>query len=115
MKVVSIKDSTGKVSYSSEIVKGVVECAICEIDGICPFDYNDKKEQKLNHNNIRIDYIDDFLYIDVFVKLAFNVNVGEVASRIQKTIKNALETMTEFRVKDINVHVIDVDFLEQNN
>lgn len=113
MKVVSKNDNSGKIVYSTEIVKGVVDCAFDEIDGVVKYEHNGKN-QKQSKNYIKIDYVGDFLYIDVYVKLKYNVNVSEIASKIQNTIKSTLETMTEFKVKDINVHVVDVEFDEQN-
>ena len=106
MKVVSKNDNGGKVVYSSEIVKGVVDCALDEIDGVVKY----KNEKKQGKNYIRIDHVGDYLYIDVYVKIRASFNVTDVASKIQHTIKSTLETMTEFLVKDINVHVVDVDF-----
>ena len=111
MKVVSKNDNSGKVVYSSEIVKSVVDCAIAEIDGVVMED-DELKSGRRNKNHIKVDYVGDYIYIDVYVKLLYNVNVTEVASKIQYSIKSTLETMTEFKIKDVNVHVTDVEFSE---
>ncbi len=113
MKVVSKNDSNGKVVYSSEIVKSVVDCALDEIDGVVKYEKgsNNKKQVK---NYVKIDHVGDVLYLDVYIKLLNNVNVTFVASQVQHTIKNSLETMTEFKVKDVNVHVVDVEFTDNN-
>lgn len=111
MKVVSKNDGNGKVVYSSEIIKNVVDCALDEVDGVVKY-VKGEKSQKQSRNYVKIDHVGDNLYIDVFVKLKNNVNVSDVASTVQHTIKNSLETMTEFKVKDVNVHVVDVDFAE---
>jgi len=113
MKIVSKYDGTGKVVYSTEIVRGVVDCAIAEIDGVVKYDKRTKAGKKQTNNYIKIDHIGDALYIDVYIKLLYNVNVSDIASKVQGAIKNTLETMTEFVVKDVNVHVIDVEFDEQ--
>lgn len=110
MKIVSKNDGSGKVVYSSEIVKGVVDCAIAEIDGVVKYDKRTKESKKQTNNYIKIDHVGDSLYIDVYIKVLYNVNVSDVASKVQSAIKNTLETMTEFVVKDVNVHVIDVQF-----
>ncbi len=115
MKVVSNKDNDGKLVYSSEIVKGVVECALDETEGLVKYDSSVKSRQKQIKNFIRVDYVDDYLYIDVFVKIRHDVSIPETASKAQLAIKNSLETMTEFKVKDVNVHVVDVDLEENSN
>lgn len=111
MKVVSNNDNNGKVVYSSEIIKSVVDCAISEIEGVVK---HDKQLKSLRHdkNYVRVDYVGDDIYVDVYVKLMYNVSVSEVASKIQHTIKTTLESMTEFKIKDVNVHVVDVEFSE---
>lgn len=111
MKIVTKTDNNGNVVYSSEIIKGVVDCALDGIDGVVKYEKTDKA-LKQNKNYIKIDQVGDYIYIDVYVKLLFSVNVTQVASNIQHTIKSTLETMTEFKVKDINVHVVDVHFNE---
>ena len=54
------------------------------------------------------------MYIDVYVKLRHNVKVGAVAGQIQSEVKSNIENMTEFKVKSVNVHVVDVEFDENN-
>lgn len=115
MKVVSNKDNDGKLVYSSEIVKSVVECALNETEGVVKYDASVKSKQKQIKNYIRVDYVDDYLYIDVFLKIKHDASIPETASKAQSAIKNGLETMTEFKVKDINVHIVDVDFDESAN
>ncbi|MEG1527734.1 MAG: Asp23/Gls24 family envelope stress response protein [Clostridia bacterium] len=109
MKVVSNHDNIGKVEYSSEIVVGLIDCALGEIKEVIKPSISGKNSKQVP-KNIRVDYVDNMLFVDVFVSLIYTSKVSEVASKIQSTIKNALETMTEFRVKEINVHIVDVIF-----
>ena len=51
------------------------------------------------------------IYIDVYVKVRFSESVRDVAYKVQQIIKNELETATNFKVKDVNVHVVDVEFV----
>lgn len=108
MKVVNRFDESGRLVYSSEIIRDIVDCALSEVEGVVKYPEN----SKLSRESIKADYIDDEVYIDVYVKLAYNVEVSDVASSIQSTVKNTIENMTEFKVKDVNVHVIEVEFEE---
>ena len=108
MKVVNRFDESGRLVYSSEIIRDIVDCALSEVEGVVKYPEN----SKLSREAIKADYIDDEVYIDVYVKLAYNVEVSDVASSIQSTVKNTIENMTEFKVKDVNVHVIEVEFEE---
>ena len=99
MKVVNRFDETGRLVYSSDIIRDIVDCALNEVDGVVKYIENSKQAR-------------DSIKVDVYVKLRYNVEVSDVASAIQSTIKNTIESMTEFKVKDVNVHVIDVEFEE---
>lgn len=105
MKVVTKRDSGGRLVYSSEILRDIVDCALGEVDGVVKYADNSKQAK----NSIKIEQVGDEMYVDVFVKLKYTVEVSDVASHIQETIKDAIEDMTEFRVKDVNVHVVDVE------
>ena len=72
------------------------------------FEPNSKQER----DSIKVDMQNEEVYVDIFVKLRFDVEVNDVASTIQSTIHNTVEAMTEFKVKDVNVHVLDIGFDE---
>ena len=108
MKVINRFDESGRLVYSSEIVRDIVDCALSEVEGVVK--YPDKSKQA--RDSIKVEQLADEMYIDVYVKLAYNVEVSDVASSIQNTVKNAIESVTEFKVKDVNVHVTDVEFEE---
>ncbi|MCH5151181.1 MAG: Asp23/Gls24 family envelope stress response protein [Clostridiales bacterium] len=108
MKVINRFDESGRLVYSSEIIRDIVDCALVEVEGVVKYP-DDSKQAK---DSIKVEYVEDEVFIDVYVKLAYNVEVSDVASSIQSTVKNTIENMTEFKVKDVNVHVIDVEFEE---
>ena len=108
MKVVNRFDETGRLVYSSDIIRDIVDCALSEVEGVVKYAENSKQARE----SIKVEQVGDEMFIDVYVKLRYNVEVSDVASSIQSTIKNTIESMTEFKVKDVNVHVIDVEFEE---
>lgn len=107
MKVISKSDEKGKVVYSSDILYNLVLCAIKEVDGVVDFDINDLKSAK-RQKMVKIETINHFIYVDVYVKVRPDIKVPEVAFNIQHAIKNAFDTMVDFKVKEINVHIIEV-------
>ncbi len=107
MKVISKSDEKGKVVYSSDILYNLVLCAIKEVDGVVDFDINDLKSAK-RQKMVKIETINHLIYVDVYVKVRPDIKVPEVAFNIQHAIKNAFDTMVDFKVKEINVHIIEV-------
>ncbi len=108
MKVVTKREVNGSLVYSSDIVSEIVDCALGEIDGVVKYPA-DSKEAK---SAVKVDQINDEMYIDVYVKLMYNVDVSDVASTLQSTVKSTIENMTEFKVHSVNVHVTDVEYEE---
>ncbi|HIT78003.1 MAG TPA: Asp23/Gls24 family envelope stress response protein [Candidatus Limihabitans stercoravium] len=110
MKVVSKRDASGRLVYNSSLVKDVVDCALSEIDGVVKY----PPQSKQARDSIRYEQSGEEMYIDIYVKLRHNVKVGTVAGQIQSEVKSNIENMTEFKVKSVNVHVVDVEFEENN-
>ena len=99
MKVIKRINAKGKTAYSSDILPNIVLCAMDGIEGVVNNRLSDaKKEAARVKRMISIDASGDFIYVDV----------TDVACKIQESIKNAFNT-TEFKVKDINVHIVDVE------
>ena len=57
-----------------------------------------------------IDFVDNNVYVDVFINVIFGYSVKDVAFRVQENIKSSIESMTEFKVDTINVNVMGVVF-----
>ncbi len=108
MKLVNKFDESGKLVYNIDIIRDIVDCALGEIDGVVKF--SDKTRQA--RDSIKVNNVGEDVLIDVYVKLAADTEVIDVASSIQNNVKNTIENMTEFKVKDVNVHVIDLEFQE---
>ena len=107
MKVINKQDQSGRLVYNSDIVRDIVDCTLGEVEGVVKYPENVKQA----HDSIRVEQADNGdMYIDVYVKMKYNVEVSDVASRIQSSVKNTIESMTEFRVKSVNVHCIEVEF-----
>ena len=52
----------------------------------------------------------DGVYVDVSVAVRYGYNVPELAYRVQQSVKQSIENMTNFKVAEVDVHVLDVVF-----
>ncbi len=110
MKVINKQDQSGRLVYNSDIAHDIVDCALGEVEGVVKFAEGTRQRK----DSIKIEQIGDEMYIDVYVKMMHSVEVADVASHLQNTVKNTIESMTEFKVNSVNVHVIDVEFVDNN-
>ncbi len=106
MKVINKHDDAGRLVYSSEIIRDIVDCALNEVEGVVKFTEGSKQHR----SSIKIEQAGEDIFVDVYCKFKFNVEVSDVASAIQNNVKNSIENMTEFKVSAVNVHVIEVEF-----
>lgn len=94
----------GKITYNSGIVSGIVALAIKEVDGV--FLLNNKNK------GVKLTFDKHGVIADISVKVNYGYNVPSLAFRIQQSIKNTVESMTNYKVAKVDVHVQDVNFPE---
>ena len=102
-KFTSNEREKGKVVYNVGILRNIVALAVAEVEGTIPTDENKKSGISL--------YIEkDGVYADVSVVVKYGYNIPELAYRIQQSVKESVENMTDFKVAEVDVHVLDVVF-----
>lgn len=106
------------VTYKKHVVISIVSLATQEISGIASISRKSVSVLKSAlSKNINRGIIVDFtsennVKIDVFVNVKFGCSVKDVAFRVQENIKSSIESMTEYKVESVNVHVVGVNFSE---
>lgn len=102
-KLTSNDKKSGKIVYSKSILGDIVANAVAEVEGIIP-PHSGKK------NGISFFVEKDGVYVDVSVAVIYGYNVPELSYRIQQSVKQSVENMTNFKVAEVDVHVLDVAF-----
>lgn len=111
-------DFKDNVTYKKNVVISIVSLATQEISGIASISRKSvsviKSAFSKNINRgIIVDFTDtNTAKIDVFVNVKFGCSVKDVAFRVQENIKSSVESMTEYKVESVNVHVVGVNFSE---
>lgn len=105
----------GEVSYKDNVVLSIVTLATQEINGIAGISRKavpvaKRAFSKKCHKGIIIDFTENNVYVDVFVRIKFGYSVRDVAFRVQENIKSSIESMTDFKVAEVNVHCTEVVF-----
>ena len=110
----ALKDN---VTYKKNVVISIVSLATQEISGIASISRKSvsvlKSALSKNINRgIIVEFENNNARIDVFVNVKFGCSVKDVAFRVQENIKSSVESMTEYKVEAVNVHVVGVNFSE---
>jgi len=93
---------SGKVVYNAGIIQNIVALAVQEVDGTLLLP--GKK------HSVSLYLEKDGVYADVSVVVKYGYDVPELAYRIQQSVKQNVETMTRYRVANVDVHILDVVF-----
>lgn len=104
-RLTSNNKENGKVVYSKGILRDIVSNAVAEVEGTVQNTAGKK-------NGISFFVEKDGVYVDVSVSVRYGYNVPELAYRIQQSVKQSIENMTSFKVAEVDVHVLDVNFDE---
>lgn len=108
------------LSYKREVVVQIIELAAKEISGVTSLSstfglhLRSLFSRKLK-KGVAIVFSEHGLIIDVYVDMLFGHSVNDVAFRVQENIKRSVESMTEFKVKRVNVHVYGVAFQQDES
>ncbi len=94
----------GKITYNSDIVSGIVVLSLKETEGI--------ELIPSKSRGIKVSFEKEGVFVDISVIAHYGYNVPELAYRIQQTIKQMVESMTKYKIAQVDVHIQSVVFSE---
>ena len=106
-------ESKGKIVYNVGIVKGIVRLAVEDVEGVAI--QNKKKGAKTNSDSIKVDVsANGNINVIVNVDVCYGYSIPDVAYNIQRSIKHSVESMSKYKIGNIDVKVNGVKFPEEN-
>ncbi len=109
---IGYKNEQGKVFCNRSILLSAINLATREIKGVADMCKNfggcfNKLIGKKDYEGVKVNFQKDGIDIDISIKVYSNVNVPDVASRIQENVKNAVLSLMNTAIKSINVNVAE--------
>lgn len=115
MNLENTKQPGGSLKISQDVIATIAGYAASEIEGVVAL-----SESRLPIKNmlkkggmlkpIQINLNDDVAIIDMSVDLRFGTRIPDVAETLQKTVKDAVQSMTGITVSKVNIHVEGIVF-----
>ncbi|MBQ2713203.1 MAG: Asp23/Gls24 family envelope stress response protein [Clostridia bacterium] len=106
-------EGKGNVYYSRSILNNIILLAVEEVEGVA---FKQKgqggKRSVSSRPEVKIDFCKEGVFVDVSVVVKNDCSVPDLSFRIQENVKRAVESMTEFKVVEVNIAVLDVVFEE---
>ncbi|WP_303621586.1 MULTISPECIES: Asp23/Gls24 family envelope stress response protein [Bacillus] len=114
-------ESLGKVEIAPEVIEVIAGIAASEVEGVSQMRGNfaagvAERLGKKNHGKgVKVDLTEEGIAIDVFCVMQFGISIPTVAQKVQDNIRQALLNMTALEVKEVNIHVVGIQFETAKN
>ena len=107
-------ESMGTIQISEDVVATIATTAALEVDGVGGLMNANMADflggKKLTAKGVRVELVEGALQVQLFLMIRYGSAVAEVAGKVQKGVFAALQDMTGFEVKAVNVHVGGICF-----
>lgn len=109
----------GTVKIANEVVAIIAGLAATEIEGVAGMsggmtaDFTEMLGMKNLSKGVKVEVGEKEAAVDIFVIVEYGYKISEVASQIQKNIKDTVETMTGLNVVEVNINVQGVNIPSQ--
>ena len=101
-------EELGCIHISEEVLASLAAGAAVDVEGISGL--MNVAAKKSGTRGVRLAVDEDGAVVDVYILIRYGYAIPEVAGKIQGAVSNAVESMTGFAVKAVNVHVGGVSF-----
>jgi uncharacterized alkaline shock family protein YloU len=111
----NFEPSIGYIEVADEVISIVASLAACDVSGVVGMStgFREGISKFFGKSNlakgVRIKMEGKTVNLFVYVIVAYGTNIPEVGLKIQKRVKEAVESMTEYEVNYVDVHVEGVE------
>ena len=104
----------GKTTVSPDVLTTIVRLTALEVPGVsrlAPVSGGANRFFKRGASDgVRIEAEDNTVYADLHLILQQDVNIREVSRNVQQNVKRAIHEMVGMDVGQVNIHIEDIDY-----
>ena len=105
-------DEKGSINISEEVISVIAASAAMETEGVAALSAGRDLSELLGKKNlsrgVRIAVDGENVKVDVWLTVKLGVSVHSVGKKVQEAVQGGIESMTGFKVTEVNVHVVGV-------
>lgn len=107
----AVQEDLGKIQINDDVLATIASLAAVEVEGIVSIAGGSTLAEVWGSKGLKkgvavtTDEASGAATIDLEVNVEYGVDVYKAAHQLQRTVKNAIETMTGLRVKGVNVRI----------
>jgi len=108
-------EGAGKVTFANDVIAVIASLATADVKGIAGMiggamsGFSEMLGRKNLTKGVKVEVGQEEVAVDAYVVVYYGYKIQDVAAEIQTSIKNAVETMTGLRVKEVNVFVQGIE------
>ena len=118
---VPIEEEVGIVRISDEVIGVIASLAASEIEGVAGMsaglveDISKKITGKKNvSKGVKVTMDNGSAVIDLHMAVEYGIKIPDMSLKVQKNVKNTVETMTGLNVSLVNIHIQSIIFPKMN-
>ena len=113
-----MQDNKTELSVSAAVLEKMAQIAATEVEGVTglskkTIDIKGTFKSKSVFKGVKAENVNGAIEITVYICVAQNVKVRDVAEAVQKNVKDKIQTMTGTAVTKVNVYISDICFSEE--
>lgn len=111
MKRTANKAASGSVKIAEDVISALAIVAAGDVEGVNYL--NNQKPKKLSKKakkHIKLSYNGNKLIIDVYIIVKYGFVIPKVATKVQESVLEAVESMSGINVESVNVHCTGISF-----
>lgn len=109
----------GTVRISDDVVAIIAGVAATEVEGVAGMSggitggITEMLGMKNLSKGVKVEVGDEEAAIDIFIVVEYGSKIGEIGIKVQKNVKDSVETMTGLNVIEVNVNIQGVNLLKE--
>lgn len=106
----------GTVNISEDVISIISNIAASEIDGVAKMsggitgEITEMLGMKNLSKGVEVNIDNEDVKVEMTIVIEYGNKIREVASNVQKNVKETIETMTGLNVLEVNINIQDVVF-----
>ena len=109
----------GNVKISNDVVAIIAGVAATEVEGVAGMSggitggITEMLGMKNLSKGVKVEVGDEEAAIDIYIVVEYGTKIGDLGEKVQKNIKETVETMTGLNVIEVNVNVQGVNLIRE--
>ncbi len=114
-------ETLGKVEISPEVIEVIAAIAASNVEGVAAMRGNfatgvaERFGRKSHRKGVRVDLAEHGIVLDIYVIIEYGFSIPAVGQEIQRHIRQELQNMTALDVDEINIHVVGIQFEQEDS